>query len=110
MLWLARYGNPRMGKNRLPSQSSQAEKIEWLYAVGAVCPGSGESAGQKPIPIGINHVENLWHYLRSHYLANRIYADYDALRLAAVYAWQKAAFDKGKDKSVCFTKYAQRIY
>jgi len=58
----------------------------------------------------LNPVENLWHYLRSHYWANRIYADYDALRLAAVDAWQKAALDKEIVKSVCFTKYAQRIY
>ncbi len=60
--------------------------------------------------IGINPVENLWHYLRSHYWANRIYADYDALRLAAVDAWQKAALDKETVKSVCFIKYAQHIY
>ena len=99
-----------MGENRLPSLSSQADKIERLYVIGAVCPESGESAGQKPIPIGINPAENLWHYLRSHYWANRIYADYDALRLAAVDAWQKAALDKKIVKSVCFTKYAQRTY
>lgn len=58
----------------------------------------------------LNPVENLWHYLRSHYWANRIYADYDALRLAAVDAWQKAVLDKEIVKSVCFTEYAQRIY
>ena len=56
----------------------------------------------------LNPVENLWHYLRSHYWANRIYADYDALRLAAVDAWQRAALDKETVKSVCFAEYAQR--
>jgi len=56
-----------------------------------------------------NPVENLWYYLRSHYWAKRIYADYDALRLAAaVDAWQKAALNKETVKSVCFTKYTQR--
>ena len=58
----------------------------------------------------LNPVENLWHYLRSHYWANRIYADYDALRLAAVDAWQKAVLDKKIVKSVCFTKYVRHIY
>ena len=58
----------------------------------------------------LNPVENLWHYLRSHYWANRIYTDYDALRLAGVDAWQKAALEKEKVKSVRFTKYAQRTY
>ena len=50
----------------------------------------------------LNPVENLWHYLRSHYWANRIYVDYDALRLTAVDTWQKAALDKETVKSVCF--------
>jgi transposase len=58
----------------------------------------------------LNSVENLWHYLRSHYWANRTYADYDALRLAAVDAWQKAVLEKEIVKSVCFTKYAQHTY
>ena len=57
----------------------------------------------------LNLVENLWYCLRSHYWANRIYADYDALRLAAIDAWQKVALDKEKVKSVCFTEYAKRI-
>ena len=56
----------------------------------------------------LNPVENLWHYFRSHYWANRIYTDYNALRLAAVDAWQKAALDKEIVKSVCFAEYAQR--
>jgi hypothetical protein len=43
-------------------------------------------------------------------LANRIYADYDAIRFAAVDARQKAALDKETVESVCFTIYAQRIY
>ena len=32
----------------------------------------------------LNPVENLWHYLRSHYWANRIYENYDDLRFAAI--------------------------
>jgi transposase len=27
----------------------------------------------------LNPTENLWHYMRSHYLSNRCYEDYDAL-------------------------------
>lgn len=56
----------------------------------------------------LNPVENLWHYLRSHYWSNRTYADYDDLRLAAVDAWQRTALNKETVKSVCFAQYAQR--
>jgi len=56
----------------------------------------------------LNPVENLWHYLRSHYWANRIYADYNDLCRAAADAWRKAALDWEIVKSVCCAKYAQR--
>jgi len=57
----------------------------------------------------LNPVENLWHYLRSHYWANRIYADYDALRYAAIDAWHKAALNPAIIQSVCLAPYAERI-
>ncbi len=56
----------------------------------------------------LNPVENLWHYFRSHYWANRTYADYDDLRCAAIDAWQKAALDPETIKSVCRVPYAER--
>jgi transposase len=49
----------------------------------------------------LNPVENLWHWLRSHYWSNRGYADYDALRAAACDAWQRSCLDAELVKSVC---------
>ena len=57
----------------------------------------------------LNPVENLWHYLRSHYWANKIYADYDALRYAAINAWHKAALDPAIIQSVYQAPYLERI-
>lgn len=57
----------------------------------------------------LNPVENLWHYLRSHYWANRVYADYDALRYAAINAWHKAVLNPAIIQSVCRVSYAERI-
>jgi len=54
----------------------------------------------------LNPLENLRHYLRSHYWSNRTYADYDALRLAAIDAWLKAALDPTIIQSVCRAPYA----
>ena len=56
----------------------------------------------------LNPIENLWHYLRSHYWANRSYSDYDDLRYAAIGAWQKAALDPEIIKSVCRASYIER--
>jgi len=36
----------------------------------------------------LNPIENLWHYIKSHYLSNRAYADYDALLDAGQAAWR----------------------
>ncbi len=53
----------------------------------------------------LNPLENLWHYLRSHYWSNRTYADYDELRLAAIDAWQKAVLNPKLIQSVCRASY-----
>ena len=56
----------------------------------------------------LNPIENLWHYLKSHYWSNRAYADYDALEEAAVAAWRKAALDAELMKTVCAAPYLER--
>lgn len=53
----------------------------------------------------LNPVENLWHYLRSHYWANRAFKDYDALVAAAETAWQRSACDPATIQSVCHAAY-----
>jgi transposase len=56
----------------------------------------------------LNPVENLWHYLRSHYWSNRCYHDYDELTKAATHAWQHACLDPDLIKTVCATPYLTR--
>ena len=58
----------------------------------------------------LNPVENLWHYLRSHYWSNRIYADYDALRIAACDAWQQVCLEPAMLRSICHCPYIERRY
>lgn len=56
----------------------------------------------------LNPIENLWHYLKSHFWSNRAYDDYEALEQAAVDAWQKAALDPQLMKTVCAAPYLNR--
>jgi transposase len=49
----------------------------------------------------LNPIENLWHYLKSHFWSNRTYADYDALEHAAMAAWQKAVLNTKLIQTVC---------
>ena len=55
----------------------------------------------------LNPIENLWHYLKSHFWSNRAYTDYDHLEQAAIDAWQKAVLDAELMKTVCAAPYAQ---
>ena len=151
-VWALRGSRPRVVRQT---------KYEWLYVIGAICPGTGQTVGLLspsintniinvffeqfrketdpnvhvvivwdqagfhtskdlkvpenvtlvPLPAyspELNPVENLWHYLRSHYWANRSYADYDDLRYAAIDAWQNAALDPEIVKSICRASYAER--
>ena len=54
----------------------------------------------------LNPVENLWHYLRSHYLSNRKYEDYDALLEASSQAYRSLTPEVLK--SVCRCNYLER--
>lgn len=56
----------------------------------------------------LNPIENLWHYLKSHFWSNRAYADYEELEEAAMSAWRKAALDQELMKTVCAAPYLNR--
>jgi transposase len=55
----------------------------------------------------LNPIENLWHYLKSHFWSNRSYEDYDALESAAIAAWRTAVLDTDLMKTVCAAPYTQ---
>jgi len=55
----------------------------------------------------LNPIENLWHYLKSHFWSNRAYDDHDHLEQAALDAWLKAVLDADLMKTVCAAPYVQ---
>ena len=56
----------------------------------------------------LNPIENLWHYLKSHYWSNRAHANYEALEVAAIEAWHHAVLDTELMKTVCAAPYLKR--
>lgn len=54
----------------------------------------------------LNPVERLWAYIKSHYLSNRIFKDYDELFQVVREAWCKLTEDRLK--SVCALQWAER--
>ena len=55
----------------------------------------------------LNPIENLWHYLKSHFWSNRAYEDYQALEEAAMKAWNQAVLNQELIKSVCAAPYLE---
>ena len=53
----------------------------------------------------LNPVENLWHYLRSHYWSLRVYPDYEALEAAAMAAWRAVCLIPESVRSICAAPY-----
>ena len=56
----------------------------------------------------LNPVENLWHYIRSHYWSNRAYQDYSELESEAAKGLCAACLDRGKVKSICNAEYVRK--
>ncbi len=55
----------------------------------------------------LNPIENLWHYLKSHYWSNKLHKDYDALEEAAIAAWRNAVLNSDLMKTVCAASYVK---
>ena len=56
----------------------------------------------------LNPVENLWHYLRSHYWSLRVYRDYNALEAEAARGLCAVCQDAERVKSICAAPYVQQ--
>jgi transposase len=55
----------------------------------------------------LNPMENVWHYLKSHYWSNRAYKDYDHLMDAAQHAWRETCLTPKLMQTVCNAPYAK---
>jgi hypothetical protein len=54
----------------------------------------------------LNGSERIWHFLRSHYLSNRVYANYDDLFEQTTAAWN--ALDESRLRSLTATEWVRR--
>ena len=55
-----------------------------------------------------NPIENLWHYLKSHYWSNRAYPGTEELEIAVIKAWRDSVMDATLMKTVCSAKFYDR--
>lgn len=56
----------------------------------------------------LNPIERVWHWMRSHYLSNRVYADHDELEVAANEACSR--LDAPRLQTITHTEWIERSY
>lgn len=82
------------------------DQAGWHVAKALAAPANLTLLHLPPYSPELNPVERVWAYLRSHYLSNRIYKDYDELFDLAAAAWNK--LDEQRLKSICHTAWIER--
>lgn len=79
----------------------------WHVSQGLKVPENITLVPLPPYSPELNVMETGWLYLKSHYLANRIYADHDALMDAGCNAWNRFTQDRQRVQSVCNAGWTQ---
>jgi transposase len=77
------------------------DQAGWHTAAALRVPANVTLVHLPPKSPELNPVENLWHYLRSHYWANRLYETWDDLKAAATEAWRRVCLVPGLVRTVC---------
>jgi transposase len=77
------------------------DRAGWHTAAALKVPANVTLVLLPPKSPELNPVENLWHYLRSHYWSNRLYPTWEDLKQAAVAAWRAVCLLPELVKSIC---------
>jgi hypothetical protein len=77
------------------------DQAGWHKAKALKAPANITILYLPPYSPELNPVENLWGYLRSHYLSNRVFDNYDHLLAAGAAAWQNLTPERLKSVCAC---------
>jgi transposase len=82
------------------------DRAGWHVAKALEVPANVTLLHLPPYSPELNGAERIWGYLRSHYLSNRVYKDYDELFDALAAAWNR--LDPERLKSLTRTEWIER--
>src|SRR5260370_596585 len=78
----------------------------WHNSHGLVVPGNITLLALPPYSPELNPVERIWHYLRSHWLANSVFRSLADIMDACEMAWNRFAADHSLIRSLCAVAWA----
>ena len=82
------------------------DQAGWHVAKALAVPENITLLHLPPYSPELNPVERVWDYMRSHYLSNRVFKDYDELFEVTAAAWNR--LDQERLKSICHTAWIER--
>ena len=82
------------------------DKAGWHTTGKLKPPGNVTLVPLPPACPELNSAENIWQYLRQTYLANRVFANYDAILDACQDAWRKLLAETGRITSIAQREWA----
>jgi len=77
------------------------DRAGWHRSRGLVVPGNITLLELPPYSPELNPVERIWHYLRSHWLANSVFVSLADIMDACEMAWNRFATNHGLIRSLC---------
>jgi len=77
------------------------DRAGWHRSQGLLVPGNITLLELPPYSPELNPVEPVWHYLRSHWLANSVFRSLADIMDACEMAWNRFATDHGLIRSLC---------
>jgi len=78
----------------------------WHNSRGLVAPSNITLLALPPYSPELNPVERIWHYLRSHWLANSVFRSLADIMDACEMAWNRFATNNGLVRSLCAVAWA----
>lgn len=84
------------------------DQAGWHVSNDLKVPGNLTLLHLPPRSPELNPIENLWHWITSHYWSNRVHADYPAMLQAATTAIHATFSEPGRVKTICNAPYLQR--
>jgi transposase len=82
------------------------DRAGWHRSQGLVVPGNITLLELPPYSPELNPVERIWHYLRSHWLANSVFTSLAEIMDACETAWNRFATNHGLIRSLCAVAWA----
>ena len=82
------------------------DRAGWHRSHGLVIPANVTLLELPPYSPELNPVERIWHYLRSHWLANSVFPSLAAIMDACETAWNRFANNHDLVRSLCAVTWA----